>query len=53
MHIHSMLLQKNKRKDLIVSFDGGGDMRDYFKLFTWVNGRIELFKEVSLTLEHL
>lgn len=50
-HAYSLYaFTENKESDLIVSFDGGGDMRDYFKLFTWVNGRIELFKEVSLNL---
>lgn len=39
-----------KSSDLIVSFDGGGDEEDCFKLYHWENESLKLLKEVKLNL---
>ena len=36
--------------DLIISFDGGGDEEDCFKLFHWRNKKIEILREIKLNL---
>ena len=41
---------KRQTDDLIISFDGGGDDEDCFKLFYWENESIRLLKEIKLNL---
>jgi len=41
---------KPQASDLIISFDGGGDEEDCFKLFQWKNENLKLLKEVKLNL---
>lgn len=41
---------KPQPSDLIISFDGGGDEEDCFKLFHWENESLKLLKEVKLNL---
>lgn len=41
---------KRQTGDLIISFDGGGDEEDCFKLFHWENDSLSLLKEVKLNL---
>jgi len=50
-HAYSLYaFTKPQEKDLIISFDGGGDEDDCFKLFHWKNGQIELLKEINVNL---
>lgn len=50
-HAYSLYgFTKPEEKDLIISFDGGGDDEDYFKMFHWKDEQINLLKEVKLNL---
>jgi carbamoyltransferase len=50
-HAYSLYaFTKPVEADLIVSFDGGGDEEDCFKLFRWNDNYLELLKEVKLNL---
>jgi len=50
-HAYSLYaFTKQKSNDLIISFDGGGDEEDCFKLFHWEDQCLELMKEVKLNL---
>ena len=50
-HVYSLYaFTKPNSKDLIVSFDGGGDEEDCFKFFHWGNGDLKLLKEIKLNL---
>lgn len=51
LHAYSLYaFTKPQQNDLIVSFDGGGDDKDFFKIFHLENGQISLLKEVKLNL---
>lgn len=41
---------KPDQNDLIISFDGGGDEEDCFKLFHWDDSGLRLLKEIKLNL---
>lgn len=50
-HAYSLYaFSKSHPKDLIISFDGGGDDEDFFKMFHWKNYQIELLKVIKLNL---
>jgi carbamoyltransferase len=50
-HAHSLYaFTKPRPNDLIVSFDGGGDDEDFFKLFHFENRQMRMMKEVKLNL---
>lgn len=50
-HAYSLYaFTKPMQKDLIISFDGGGDEEDCFKLFHWKNECLELLNERKLNL---
>lgn len=50
-HAYSLYaFTKPQPSDLIISFDGGGDEEDCFKLFHWKNESLEPLKEVKLNL---
>jgi carbamoyltransferase len=50
-HAYSLYaFTKPVSKDLIISFDGGGDEEDCFKMFHWKNQSLDLLKEVKLNL---
>lgn len=50
-HAYSLYaFTKPQPSDLIISFDGGGDEEDCFKLFHWENESLNLLKEVKLNL---
>lgn len=50
-HANSLYAFTNPQSnDLIISFDGGGDEEDCFKIFHWENQCLELLKEVKLNL---
>lgn len=39
-----------KNGDLIISFDGGGDENDYFKIYNYLDDKINLIKNIPLNL---
>lgn len=41
---------KPDQRDLIISFDGGGDEEDCFKLFNWEGSKLRQLKEIKLNL---
>jgi carbamoyltransferase len=50
-HAYSLYaFTKPQPNDLIISFDGGGDEEDCFKLFQWEDKSLNLLKEVKLNL---
>lgn len=50
-HAYSLYaFTKPCKSDLIISFDGGGDENDSYKIFVWDNDNIKLQKEVKLNL---
>lgn len=50
-HAYSLYaFTKPQLNDLIISFDGGGDEEDCFKLFYWENESLKQLKEVKLNL---
>lgn len=44
------LFTKPEENDLIVSYDGGGDLEDYFKVFSYKFGKITLLLDAKINL---
>jgi carbamoyltransferase len=50
-HAHSVFMFTEPREgDLILSIDGGGDLDDYFKVFTYQNSQVRELFEVKVNL---